>query len=126
MKAGYSVMSPSFTTLFSLIPACYLVSLWQKQQTQMQEVLRRLSRQEDGQREELQQNPRNWRSSESAEHYALIQNLKQIVAEKEETIKELQEEIQQLSLQVGEKAKVIEVFYILTNCTHFDLKRYLN
>ncbi|XP_035026229.1 coiled-coil domain-containing protein 13 isoform X2 [Hippoglossus stenolepis] len=76
-----------------------LVDTLLKQQTQMQEVLRRLSRQQNGQSKELQQNPRNWRSSESAEHYALIQNLKQIVAEKEETIKELQEEIQQLSLQ---------------------------
>ncbi|XP_069367799.1 coiled-coil domain-containing protein 13 isoform X2 [Paralichthys olivaceus] len=76
-----------------------LVDALLKQQTQMQEVLRRLSQQQNDPSKELQQSLRLLRSSDPAEHNSLIQNLKQIVAEKEETIKELQEEIQQLSIQ---------------------------
>ncbi|XP_040000155.1 coiled-coil domain-containing protein 13 isoform X3 [Xiphias gladius] len=69
------------------------------QQTQMQEVLRRFSQQQNDQSKETQQSPRRQLRSESSEHNALIQKLKQMVAEKEAKIKELEEEIQQLSVK---------------------------
>ncbi|XP_018531851.1 coiled-coil domain-containing protein 13 isoform X1 [Lates calcarifer] len=76
-----------------------LVDALLKQQTQMQEVLRRLSRQQNKQSRESQQSPRQQPSSEPPEHNTLIQNLKQVVAEKEAKINELKEEIQQLSVK---------------------------
>lgn len=82
------------------VSAPYLIFLWQKQQTQMQEVLRQLSQQQNLQRKETQQSPRQQLSSESLEHNVLIQSLKKIVSEKEAKIKQLEEEVQQLSLKV--------------------------
>ncbi|XP_071347859.1 coiled-coil domain-containing protein 13 isoform X2 [Trachinotus anak] len=76
-----------------------LVDALLKQQTQMQEVLRRLSEQQNGQSKEAQQSPRRQPSSEPSEHSPLIQKLKQVVAEKEAKIKELEEEVQQLSVK---------------------------
>ncbi|XP_040000148.1 coiled-coil domain-containing protein 13 isoform X1 [Xiphias gladius] len=76
-----------------------LVDALLKQQTQMQEVLRRFSQQQNDQSKETQQSPRRQLRSESSEHNALIQKLKQMVAEKEAKIKELEEEIQQLSVK---------------------------
>lgn len=73
--------------------------LWQKQQTQLQEVLRRLSLQQNVESKETQQSPRQQLSREPSEHSAFIQ-LQQKVAEKEAKIKELEEEIQQLSVKV--------------------------
>ncbi|XP_022613978.1 coiled-coil domain-containing protein 13 [Seriola dumerili] len=74
-----------------------LVDALLKQQTQMQEVLRRLSQQQNGQSKETQQSSRRQLSIEPSEHNTLIQKLKQVVAEKEAKIKEL--EIQQLSIK---------------------------
>ncbi|XP_056247333.1 coiled-coil domain-containing protein 13 isoform X2 [Seriola aureovittata] len=76
-----------------------LVDALLKQQTQMQEVLRRLSKQQNGQSKETQQSSRRQLSIEPSEHNTLIQKLKQVVAEKEAKIKELEEEIQQLSIK---------------------------
>ncbi|XP_029381190.1 coiled-coil domain-containing protein 13 isoform X2 [Echeneis naucrates] len=76
-----------------------LVDALLKQQTQMQEVLRQLSQQQNGQGKENQQSPRLQLSSEHSKHNNLIQKLKQVVAEKETKIKELEDEIQQLSLK---------------------------
>ncbi|XP_044076117.1 coiled-coil domain-containing protein 13 isoform X2 [Siniperca chuatsi] len=75
-----------------------LVDALLKQQTQMQEVLRRLGQQQNVRSKEIQQSPRQKLSSEPSEHNALIRNLKQTVAKKEAKIKELQEEMQQLML----------------------------
>ncbi|XP_016897781.1 coiled-coil domain-containing protein 13 [Cynoglossus semilaevis] len=73
-----------------------LVDALLKQQTQMQEVLRRLSQQQNHQ--EFHQSLRQQLSTEPAEHYVLLQKLRQTVAEKETMIKQLKEEIQQLSI----------------------------
>ncbi|XP_070775669.1 coiled-coil domain-containing protein 13 [Enoplosus armatus] len=73
-----------------------LVDALLKQQTQMQEVLRRLSQAQNVRNKEIQQSPRQQLRDEPSEHNALIHNLKQTVAKKEAKIKELQEEIQQL------------------------------
>lgn len=117
-KEGTSVMSPCFTTSFFIIPAPCLIYLWQKQQTQMQEVLRRLSRQQNKQSRESQQSPRQQPSSEPPEHNTLIQNLKQVVAEKEAKINELKEEIQQLSVKVKKKRKKANVMLHFTQIWH--------
>uniref|UniRef100_UPI003AAF95E8 coiled-coil domain-containing protein 13 n=1 Tax=Centroberyx gerrardi TaxID=166262 RepID=UPI003AAF95E8 len=74
-----------------------LVDALLKQQTQLQEVLRRLSQQQDVQ--EPQQNLGQQLSSEPSRHSALIQKLKQMVSEKEAKVKELEKEIQQLSFK---------------------------
>ncbi|XP_054452482.1 coiled-coil domain-containing protein 13 [Anoplopoma fimbria] len=76
-----------------------LVDALLKQQTQMQEVLRRIGQQQNVQTKEIQQSPRQQLSSEPPAHNALIQNLKQIGAEREARIKELEEQIQQLSVK---------------------------
>ncbi|KAG7229270.1 hypothetical protein INR49_012928 [Caranx melampygus] len=76
-----------------------LVDALLKQQTQMQEVLRRLSQQQNGQSKETQQSPRRLLSSEPSEHSTLIQKHKQMVAEKDAKIKELMEKIHQLSVK---------------------------
>lgn len=71
-----------------------MIYLWQKQQTQMQEVLRQLSQQQKAQSKETQQSSRQQLSSEPSEHIILIQKLKA-------KIKELEEQIQQLSVKVN-------------------------
>ncbi|KAM4605251.1 coiled-coil domain-containing protein 13 [Polymixia lowei] len=71
-----------------------LVDALLKQQTRMQEVLRRFSQQQDMQSKETQQNLGPQLNSEP-----LIQKLKQMVAEKAAKVKELEKEIQQLSLK---------------------------
>ncbi|XP_026229471.1 coiled-coil domain-containing protein 13 isoform X3 [Anabas testudineus] len=70
-----------------------LVDALLKQQTQMQEVLRRLSQQQNIQSKENQQSPRQQLSRESSENSVLIQSLKKVVAEKEAKIKQLEEEL---------------------------------
>lgn len=89
--------------LFSNILTSCLIYIWQKQQTQMQEVLRRLSQQQNGQSKETQQSPRRLLSSEPSEHSTLNQKHKQVVSEKDAKIKELKEEIHQLSVKVKKK-----------------------
>nr|XP_020447146.1 coiled-coil domain-containing protein 13 isoform X2 [Monopterus albus] len=81
-----------------------LVDALLKQHTQMQAMVRRLSQQHNVPSKEIQQSPRQQLSSEPSEHNTLIQKLKQMVAEKEAKIKELEEEIQQLSIKVEKKA----------------------
>ncbi|XP_031721307.1 coiled-coil domain-containing protein 13 [Anarrhichthys ocellatus] len=76
-----------------------LVDALLKQQTQMQEVLRRLGQQQNVRSKETQRSPRQPLSSEPPAHSALIQELKQTVAEREARIKELEQEIQQLSVK---------------------------
>ncbi|XP_042353871.1 coiled-coil domain-containing protein 13 [Plectropomus leopardus] len=70
-----------------------LVDALLKQQSQMQEVLRRLSQQQNVQ--ETRRSPRQQLSSEPSEHNALIQRL----AERDARIKKLEEDIQQLSVK---------------------------
>lgn len=96
-------MSPCFTTLFSTIPAPYLICLWQKQQCQMQQVLTQLSQQQNVQSKKTQPSRGRQLSSEPSVHNDLIQKLNQMVADKEAKIKELEEEIQQLSVKVKSK-----------------------
>ncbi|KAK2822537.1 hypothetical protein Q5P01_022602 [Channa striata] len=74
-----------------------LVEALLKQQSQMQEVLKRLSQQQSVQSKKTQQSQSQQLSSEPPEQSVLIQKLKQKVAEKEAKIKQLEEEIQQLS-----------------------------
>ncbi|XP_051258068.1 coiled-coil domain-containing protein 13 isoform X2 [Dicentrarchus labrax] len=69
-----------------------LVDALLKQQTQMQEVLRRLSQQQNVQNTGTQQSPRQQLRSECSEHNTVIQKLKA-------KIKELEERIQQLSVK---------------------------
>ncbi|XP_034744899.1 coiled-coil domain-containing protein 13 isoform X3 [Etheostoma cragini] len=76
-----------------------LVDALLKQQTQMQEVLGRLGQQENAQRKETQHSLRQQLSTEHSESNTLIRNLKEKVAGKEARIKELEEEIQQLSVK---------------------------
>ncbi|KAF7656252.1 hypothetical protein LDENG_00044430 [Lucifuga dentata] len=73
-----------------------LVDALLKQHSQLQEVLRRFSQQQEHSKE-TQQNVEQQLSSEPSKHNALIQKLKQIVAEKEAKLKELEEENQQLA-----------------------------
>ncbi|KAM6920014.1 coiled-coil domain-containing protein 13 [Lycodopsis pacificus] len=73
-----------------------LVDALLKQQTQMQEVLRRLGQQQNVQSKETQRSPRQPLSSGPPAHSALIRELKQTVGEREARIKELEQEIQQL------------------------------
>ncbi|KAM3866191.1 LOW QUALITY PROTEIN: coiled-coil domain-containing protein 13-like [Diretmus argenteus] len=75
-----------------------LVDALLKQQTQLQEVLSRLSLQKEAQNKEPQQNP-GQQLSEPPKHSVVIQQLKQTLAEKENMVKELETEIQQLSLK---------------------------
>ncbi|XP_028986575.1 coiled-coil domain-containing protein 13 isoform X2 [Betta splendens] len=80
-----------------------LVHLLLKQQSQMQEVLKQLSQQQNPKRKETQPGPAEQLSSECSEHNILIQNLKKVVAEKEANIKRLEEEIHQLRMKHEEK-----------------------
>lgn len=75
------------------IPVLWLIFLWQKQQTHMQDVLRQLSQQQNMQSREYQQSPRHQLSSESSEHSVLIQSLKKMVSDKEAKIKQLEDEL---------------------------------
>ncbi|XP_059200793.1 coiled-coil domain-containing protein 13 isoform X2 [Centropristis striata] len=71
-----------------------------KKQTQMQEALRHLGQQQNVQSKKTQSSQRQQLSSEPSEHNSLtIQKLKQTVSEKAARIKELEEEIQQLSVK---------------------------
>ncbi|XP_068427694.1 coiled-coil domain-containing protein 13 isoform X2 [Clinocottus analis] len=80
-----------------------LVDALLKQQTQMQEVLSRLGQQQNAPSKEAQrsprQPPRQPPGSEPRAHDAVIQQLQQVAAEREARIKELEEEIQQLSVK---------------------------
>uniref|UniRef100_A0A3Q3SGT4 Coiled-coil domain containing 13 n=1 Tax=Mastacembelus armatus TaxID=205130 RepID=A0A3Q3SGT4_9TELE len=86
-----------------------LVDALLKQQTQMQEMMRRLSQQHNVQSKETHQSPRQQLSSEPSEHATLIQKLKQMVTEKEAKIRELEKDIQQMSIKVK---KVTIVLYL--------------
>lgn len=109
--------------LFSTIPAPCFMYIWQKQQNQMQEVLRRLSQQQNGQSKETQQSPRRLLSSEPSEHSTLIQKHKQVVAEKDAKIKELMEEIHQLSVKVKKRSKChIELYILARSSESFNWK----
>ncbi|CAK6957596.1 coiled-coil domain-containing protein 13 [Scomber scombrus] len=76
-----------------------LVDVLLKQQTQMQEVLTRLSQQQNVQNKKTQPSQGEQLSSKPSMHNDLIQKLNQMVADKEAKIKELEEEIQQLSVK---------------------------
>lgn len=82
----------------------------------MQEVLRRLSQQQNHQ--EFHQSLRQQLSTEPAEHYVLLQKFRQTVAEKETMIKQLKEEIQQLSITVN-KERLRKINSLLTPCSTF-------
>lgn len=77
----------------------------------MQKVLKRLSQQQNVKSMETQQSLKQQPSSDPSEHNALIQKLKQMVAEKEAKLKQLPE-IQQTSDQVKKKQKLCVVFRI--------------
>lgn len=66
----------------------------------MHEVLTRLSQQQNVQNKKTQLSQREQLSSKPSMHNDLIQKLNQMVADKEAKIKELEEEIQQLSVKV--------------------------
>ncbi|XP_033993219.1 coiled-coil domain-containing protein 13 isoform X1 [Trematomus bernacchii] len=73
-----------------------LVDALLKQQSQMQEVLRQLGQQQIVQSQETPS--RQQLSSEPFQHNAVIHRLRQTVAEREARIKELEDQIQQLSV----------------------------
>lgn len=64
----------------------------------MQEVLRRLGQQQNVQSQETPL--RQQQSSEPFQHNAVIHRLRQTVAEREASIKDLEDQIQQLSVEV--------------------------
>ncbi|KAL0966241.1 hypothetical protein UPYG_G00292780 [Umbra pygmaea] len=72
-----------------------LVDALLKQQSQLQEVLGRLSKQS----KHSQQTQRQQVSIEAQGHTSLIEQLKHMVTEREAKVKQLEDEIQQLSLQ---------------------------
>ncbi|KAM7379476.1 hypothetical protein PAMP_005023 [Pampus punctatissimus] len=76
-----------------------LVDALLKQQTQMQEVITRLSQQQNVQSKKTQPSRGQQLSNEPSVHNDLIQKLNQMVADKEAKIKELEVEIQQLSVK---------------------------
>ncbi|XP_068069101.1 coiled-coil domain-containing protein 13 isoform X2 [Danio rerio] len=78
-----------------------LVDALLKQQTQWQVMLGRLSL-KGSQREESQQGLETHLHSEVQQHSSLIQQLKLMVAEKENKVKELEQEIRQLALTQSE------------------------
>uniref|UniRef100_A0A3Q2DA52 Coiled-coil domain containing 13 n=1 Tax=Cyprinodon variegatus TaxID=28743 RepID=A0A3Q2DA52_CYPVA len=78
-----------------------LVDVLMKRESQMQTLLKQLSRQQSEQSKEDKQNPRQQLGSVPLEHNKLIQKLKLVVAEKDATIRELRE----LSNQVKKKKK---------------------
>ncbi|XP_036375446.1 coiled-coil domain-containing protein 13 [Megalops cyprinoides] len=75
-----------------------LVDALLKQQKQLQEVLGRLT-QHGLKTKEAQQNLGQQLSSEAQRHSSLVLQLKQMVSEREAKVRELEEEIQQLSLK---------------------------
>ncbi|XP_067108562.1 coiled-coil domain-containing protein 13 isoform X2 [Osmerus mordax] len=75
-----------------------LVDALLRQQSQLQGVLTRLS-QQDAQSKESQQTLGQQLISEAQRHSSLIQQLKQMVSEREAKVTELEEEIEQLSLK---------------------------
>lgn len=87
----------------STILALYPVGIWQKQQAQMQEVVKQLSQQQNTQKKENQLGPGQRLSNELLTQNILVQKHNQLVAEKESKIKELEEEIQKLSVQVRKR-----------------------
>ncbi|XP_038157548.1 coiled-coil domain-containing protein 13 isoform X1 [Cyprinodon tularosa] len=68
-----------------------LVDVLMKRESQMQTLLKQLSRQQSEQSKEDKQNPRQQLGSVPLEHNKLIQKLKLVVAEKDATIRELRE-----------------------------------
>ena len=66
----------------------------------MQEVLSRLTQQQDARNQESQKSPEPQLSSEASRHSTLVLQLKQMVSEKEAKVKELEKEIQQMSSKV--------------------------
>ncbi|MBN3294504.1 CCD13 protein, partial [Polypterus senegalus] len=72
-----------------------LVDALLKQQKQMQELVSRLSQQE--QSSKMAQHSQQGGSSETLKHNSLIEQLKQIVTEREGKVRELEEEIKQLT-----------------------------
>ena len=77
----------------------------------MQEILKHLS-QEDKQNKESQETLGQHLNSEVQKQNFLIEQLRQMVAEREAKVKELEEEIEQLTLQVDSQKK-------LTRGAHF-------
>ncbi|XP_041660209.1 coiled-coil domain-containing protein 13 [Cheilinus undulatus] len=75
-----------------------LVDALLKQQSQMQEVLKRLSQQQRVQTKDTQPTPRPQQSSESSEHSPL-KKLQEMLSLKDARIKELEEEMQQLPVK---------------------------
>lgn len=71
----------------------------QKQQSKWQAMFGHLS-QKGSQREEAQQGLERQLHNEAQQHASLIQQLKLMVSEKENKVKELEREIQQLALMV--------------------------
>lgn len=69
----------------------------------MQEVLRQLSQQQNEQNKDYQQSPGQQLSSATSMHNTLIQKLNQMLAEKDDKIKELEGEIQMQSVKVKRK-----------------------
>lgn len=68
----------------------------QKEKAKMQEMLNQLSKQLEAQNAPAQPNPAALLSNELFMQNTLIQNLYQVVADKEDTIKELEDQIKQL------------------------------
>lgn len=83
-----------------LLPLSLFFLLTQKQQKHLQAVLSRLS-QQDEQRVEAQQSLGKQLRSEAQRHGSLVQQLQQMVAERETKVKELEQEIQTLALKVS-------------------------
>ncbi|XP_037313395.2 coiled-coil domain-containing protein 13 isoform X1 [Pungitius pungitius] len=82
-----------------------LVDALLKRQTQMQEVLSRLGREQQARSEETRRSPRQRRSSVAP---APIQKIPLSVAKRDARIKELEEEIQQLSFKGKKPGKMTE------------------
>ncbi|XP_061696152.1 coiled-coil domain-containing protein 13-like isoform X2 [Syngnathoides biaculeatus] len=84
-----------------------LVQALLKEKAQMQEMLTQLTKQVEAQKAPARPDPAALLSGELSVQNTLIQNLYQVVADKEETIKQLEQEIQQLSLKdVESQARV--------------------
>lgn len=84
------------------VQKCVFQSLflfYQSQQKQMQEILKHLS-QQDEKNKESQQLLGQHLNNEAQKQNCLIEQLRQMVAEREAKVKELEEEIGQLTLQV--------------------------
>lgn len=94
-------MCPCFTTTVP-IKCVYLFYLWQKQQAQMQMVLKQLSEKQNVQSKVMQQSVGQQLSNIPSEHSAIIQRFKEILAEKDAIIKKLQKK-QQFSDKVIKK-----------------------